>query len=55
MRLQVKPHWNYDRIRNGMIKIEKNTTHKAYLFPDKPETYEKLQQLIRGDTKTLAF
>jgi len=53
--LHIKPHWIYDRIRNGMIQIAKDAKHKAYLFPDEPETLEKLKQLIRGDAKTLAF
>ena len=54
-RLQIKPHWIYDRIRNGTIQIAKDTTHKAYLFPDEPNTIDQFKQLIRGEVKTLAF
>jgi DNA invertase Pin-like site-specific DNA recombinase len=54
-RLQIKPAWIYDRIRNGTIKIEKHPLHRAHLFPDNAETIEKLQQLIRGEVTKLAF
>jgi DNA invertase Pin-like site-specific DNA recombinase len=54
-RLQIKPHWIYDRIRNGTIQIVKDATHRAYLFPDTPETIDQLKKLIHGDMKTLAF
>jgi len=53
--LQIKPHWIYDRIRNGTIQITKDTTHKAYLFPDKPETIERFKRLIAREVTTLAF
>ncbi len=47
-RLNIRPHWVYDRIRNGTIQIEKNSQHQAYLFPDSPETLEAFQQFIDG-------
>ena len=54
-RLTIKPHWVYDRIRNGVTKIDKNATHKAFLFPDEPKTIEQFQRLIRGDVETLSI
>jgi len=40
-RLKIRPHWIYDRIRNGTINIEKNPTHKTVLFPDSPKLSKK--------------
>ena len=54
-RLKIRPHWIYDRIRNGTIKIEKNPTHKTVLFPDSPETLEKLQQFVDGTVNSVSF
>jgi len=53
--LQIKPHWIYDRICNGTIKIKKDAKYKAYLFPDQPATLEQFKRLIRDEVKTLAF
>lgn len=55
VRLQIQPHWIYDRIRNGTIKIKKHAQHNAFLFPDVPKTIEKLQQLLNGQVKTISF
>ena len=41
---QVKPHWIYDRIRNGTIHVAKNAIDKTYLFPDTPETHQAIQK-----------
>ena len=54
-RLEIKPHWIYDRIRNGTIQIAKDATYKTYLFPDTSETIKQFKKLLRGDTATLAF
>jgi len=54
-RLQIQPHWIYDRIRNGTIKIKKHAQHNAFLFPDVPKTLEKLRQLLNGHVKTISF
>ncbi|MEQ9379880.1 MAG: recombinase family protein [Pirellulales bacterium] len=54
-RLQIKPHWIYDRIRNGTIQVAKNATHKTCLFPDTPETIKQFKKLLRGDITMLAF
>lgn len=55
LRLQVRPHWIYDRIRNGTIQIKKDHTHKAYLFPDSPATIKTLRQLIDGQVNFISF
>ena len=54
-RLHIKPHWIYDRIRNGTIKIAKHSEYNAYLFPDRPNTVAKFKRLIAGEVTTLAF
>jgi hypothetical protein len=54
-RLQIKPHWIYDRIRNGTIQVAKDTTCKTYVFPDTAETIQHFKKLLRGDITTLAF
>jgi hypothetical protein len=53
--LDIKPHWIYDRIRNGTIKMTKNATHNAYLFPDQPDTVKQFKRLLDGDVAELAF
>ena len=52
-RLKIRPHWIYDRIRNGTIQIEKNVDHRAFLFPDTPETLKTLQQFIDGTVSSM--
>jgi hypothetical protein len=54
-RLQIRPHWISDRIRNGTIQIQKNSAHKAFLFPDTPETLKTLQQLVDGKINSVSF
>lgn len=54
-RLKIPPAWIYDRIRSGTISIAKDNTHNCRLFPDTPETFEKLQRLLRGEVQKLAF
>ena len=54
-RLQIQPYWIYDRIRNGTIKIKKHAQYNAFLFPDVPQTLEKLRQLLNGQVKIISF
>lgn len=54
-RLKIRPHWIYDRIRNGTIKLKKHATYKAYLFPDTPQTIQKLEQFIAGKVNSISF
>jgi hypothetical protein len=54
-RLDMAPHWIYDRIHNGTIQVEKDSARKLYLFPDEPATLEAFQQLVRGEIKKLCF
>lgn len=53
--LAVTPHWFYDRINNGRIQIAKDEQTGLYLFPDNPNTLEKLQQFKSGILKNLRF
>ena len=53
--LDVTPFWFYDRINNGCIQITKDQQTGLYLFPDTPETLEKLQQFKSGILKNLRF
>jgi DNA invertase Pin-like site-specific DNA recombinase len=53
--LDVTPFWLYDRINNGLIQISKDDQTGLYLFPDNPETLEKLQQFKSGILKNLRF
>jgi DNA invertase Pin-like site-specific DNA recombinase len=53
--LDVSPHWLYDRIHNGRIQIAKDNQTGLYLFPDNPETLEKLKQFKSGILKNLRF
>jgi DNA invertase Pin-like site-specific DNA recombinase len=53
--LDVSPHWFYDRINNGRIQISKDPQTGLYLFPDNPETLEKLQLFKSGILKNLRF
>ncbi|GHO48866.1 recombinase family protein [Ktedonospora formicarum] len=54
-RLDITPHWIYDRIHNGTIQITREATTHLYLFPDKPSTLEGFAQLTKGTLKTLHF
>lgn len=53
--LNVAPHWIYDRIRMGTIKVAKDANTKGYLFPDKPETVNEFKQLLAGERSQLAY
>ena len=54
-RLQIKPHWIYDRIHNGVIQVEKSEKYNTYLFPDQPDTLEQFKRLVRGEVEMLAY
>lgn len=45
----VSPHWLYDRIHNGRIRIAKEPRTKGYLFPDTPKMLEQVQKLKHGE------
>jgi DNA invertase Pin-like site-specific DNA recombinase len=54
-RLDIAPHWIYDRINNGRIQITKDPKTHLYLFPDDPVTLEQFKQLRAGTLKMLRF
>jgi DNA invertase Pin-like site-specific DNA recombinase len=54
-RLQVSPHWLYDRIHNGTIQVSKDPEWQLYLFPDKPSTLTLFRKLREGKVKNLRF
>jgi DNA invertase Pin-like site-specific DNA recombinase len=54
-RLDISPHWMYDRIRNGRIQIVKDPETGLYLFPDEPATLEMLKRLKDGEFQNLRF
>jgi hypothetical protein len=54
-RLEIPRHWIYDRINTGRIQMTKDSKSNLYLFPDKPETMEKLHQLKNGEISRLKF
>jgi len=47
-RLDIPPHWVYDRIHNGCIQIVKDRETGLYLFPDQPATLEMVKKLKDG-------
>ena len=54
-RLDISPHWVYDRINNGRIQVVKDPETRLYLFPDEPATLEMFQALKDGKLKNLRF
>lgn len=54
-KLNIKPHWIYDRINNGRIRITKDAQTGLYLFPDSPDTLKQFQKLKDGILKKLYF
>lgn len=54
-RLDISPHWVYDRINNGRIQIVKDPETGLYLFPDEPATLEMFKDLKVGNLKNLRF
>jgi hypothetical protein len=53
--LGIKAHWIYDRIHNGTIQIAINSKTGLYLFPDRPKTMTRFQQLRAGELQKLRF
>lgn len=55
-KIGVTPHWIYDRIHNGRIKIIKsNVSKKFYLFPDSSKTITLFEGLKNGNFYNLDF
>jgi hypothetical protein len=53
--LDIDPHWIYDRIHNGTIRVDKDPETHLFLFPDEPTTLEGFRHLRAGQFKTLRF
>lgn len=53
--LDVSVHWLYDRIHNGMIRVQKDEDRNTYLFPEEPKTLTLLRQLREGQLQELDF
>jgi hypothetical protein len=54
-KLEIKPHWVYDRINNGHVQTTKDARTGLYLFPDTLDTLERFQKFKDGILKTLHF
>lgn len=54
-RLQLSPHWIYDRIHNGTIEVSRDPEWGLYLFPDKPGTLASFRKLLERKIKKLRF
>src|SRR6266487_2650399 len=54
-RLDIDPHWIYDRIHNGTIQVDKDPQTRLFLFPDEPETIEQFKHLRAGQFQSLRF
>jgi len=54
-RLQLTPHWLYDRIANGRIQVRKDAATGLYLFSDTPATLEALSALQSGKQAQVSF
>ena len=51
----VTPHWIYERIHNGTMRVTRDRHTHLYLFPDKPKTIALFQQLRAGTLQKLRF
>jgi DNA invertase Pin-like site-specific DNA recombinase len=54
-RLGVEPDWLYYQIQKGALVVGRDTETNLYLFPDKPETITRFQQLRAGKVQKLHF
>lgn len=54
-RLDLSPHWIYDRIHNGSIEVAKDGATGLYLFPDQRATLERFKELKAGKLQKLRF
>jgi len=53
--LDLPQHWIYYQIDKGSIHIEKDAKTGLYLFPDTPETLQRLIKLLHGKLRQLSF
>ena len=53
--LDLPQHWIYYQIDKGSIQIEKDAKTRLYLFPDTPETLQRLKKLLHGKLRQLSF
>jgi hypothetical protein len=51
----LTPHWIYDRIHNGTIRVTRDRKTRLYLFPDEPKTITLFKQLQAGALQKLRF
>jgi len=49
----VTPHWIYDRIYNGTIRVSKDPQRKVFLFPEGPATLDQFEALKLGRQSTI--
>ena len=54
-KLGLERSWIYDRIHNGTIQVGLDPGRNLYLFPDTPETLERLRRLRAGELNSLRF
>ena len=54
-KLGVPNPWMYNRIYNGAIRVVKDDRTGLYLFPDTPDTIERLRELKEGKIRKLRF
>lgn len=53
--LAVPVHWIYDHINRGTIAVREDEGTKLYLFPDRPATLKKFEELRAGKRHKLLF
>lgn len=53
--LGITPHWIYDRIHNGTIRVALDPQTGLYLFSDQPKTITLFKQLRAGKLQQLRF
>jgi hypothetical protein len=53
--LAVPVHWIYDHIKRGTIAITKDPITRLYLFPDCPQTLQRLKELKAGTRRHIGF
>jgi DNA invertase Pin-like site-specific DNA recombinase len=53
--LPVSPHWIYDRIHNGKIRVKRDPQRGLFLFPDQPKTVELFHALHAGLLQQIDF
>lgn len=53
--LDIPRHWFYRQLYAGKLKHTKTHKDNRHLFPDTPETFEKIRQLKKGEIDYLDF